>query len=150
STSTFLNTSSAIWPRAVVVPSRHTAVIANAILLPGIDRLRRQRLGNEFIQLQSKPLGIVDISGLHVGWLSNTRVGRRVWSCRAALRRGYTELPKPRNGGGYVWNLNVKVSDPRRRGFSRRLHLEERFLAHLVIRRDALAICTGEGEGDGK
>src|SRR5439155_16741735 len=58
STWTFLNTSSAIgpaWPRAVAVPSRDTAAMAAAVriacLLPGIHRLLRQRLGNQFIQL---------------------------------------------------------------------------------------------------
>src|SRR6185369_9308862 len=140
STWTFLNTSSAVgpaWPRAVAVPRRQTAAMAAAVrivcLLPGIHRLLRQRLGNQFIQLQPKTLGIVDIRGLHVGWLSDTRVCRRLWSRRAARRRGYTELPKPCNGSGYVRNLNVNVRDPRRHGFSRRLHFQERLPAHLII-----------------
>src|SRR5207249_10842474 len=102
------------------------AAALRIVLLPGIHRLLRLRLGNEFIQLESKTLGIVDICGLHVGWLSDAWVGRRLWSRRATRRRGETELPKPRNGGGYVRNLNVNVRDPRRHRFSRRLHFQER------------------------
>src|SRR5207244_13448204 len=87
------------------------AAALTIVLLPGIHRLLRLRLGNEFIQLESKTLGIVDICGLHVGWLSDAWVGRRLWSRRAPRRRGSTELPKPRNGGRYARNRNVTLRD---------------------------------------